>query len=150
MAKRIFGTLLLLTALFMTIGFFNAQPDASGLALLATVTIAIVLPAAGGAYLWWTTFAERKGLIHRREHLRRQTLEAELLKLAERRGGKLVVVEAASELAVGSDLIEETLNAMADKGLADIEISESGVLVYSFYDVRHLGEKADAQGVLDA
>jgi hypothetical protein len=39
---------------------------------------------------------------------------------------------------------------MADRGLAEVEVSESGVLVYSFYDVRHLGEKEAARGVLDA
>ena len=39
---------------------------------------------------------------------------------------------------------------MAVRGLVEVQVSESGVLVYSFYDVQHLDEKADAKGVLDA
>ena len=134
----------------MTIGFLKSRPAVGGFALFVTFVIAVVLPAASGAYLWWTTFAERESFVRRREDLRRQTLEAELLKLAGRHGGKLVAVEAASELAFDAAVIEETLNAMADRGLAEVEISESGVLVYAFYDVRHLGEKEAAKGVFDA
>lgn len=150
MTRRILGTFLLLIALFMTIGFLKARPDAGTAAVLLTVLIAIVLPAAGGLYLWWTTFADRAALAERRERLRRQTLEAELLKLARRRGGKLMVVEAAAELAFDAETLEETLNAMAARGLCDVELSESGVMVYAFYDVRHLDEKEAARGVLDA
>lgn len=150
MVKRVFGTFLIVIALFMTVGFLKAKPDVGTVALAVTFFIAVVVPGAAGGYLWWTTFAEREALARRREDLRRQTLEAELLRLAERRGGKLMVVEAAGELAFGAAVIEETLNAMADRGLAEVEISESGVLVYAFYDVRHLGEKEGARGVLDA
>ena len=133
MGKRIFGTVLLLIALFMLIGFLKAKPDVGAAALFVTVLVAIVAPAAAGAYLWWTTFAE-----------------AELLRLAQSRGGKLTVVEAVAELAFDAATVEETLNAMAAAGVADVEVSDSGVLVYAFYDVQHLEEKATAKGVLDA
>ena len=33
---------------------------------------------------------------------------------------------------------------------ADIEITDSGLIVYAFRDVKHLGEKPHAKGVLDA
>jgi hypothetical protein len=55
-----------------------------------------------------------------------------------------------AELAFDAATVEGVLNAMAADGLADVEVSDSGVLVYAFYDVQHLGEKATAKGVLDA
>lgn len=150
MGKRIFGTLLLAISLLMLFGFLSSKPDVSAAALVLTIFVAIVVPAAAGAYLWWSTFAEGAALTARKDHLRRQTLEAELLRLAQRRGGKLTVVEAVAELAFDAGTVEEVLNDMAARGLADVEVSESGVLVYAFYDVRHLDEKAAAKGVLDA
>lgn len=148
--KRVFGSLLLAISLFMLLGFLSSKPDVGAAALAVAFLIAVVLPAAGGVYLWWSTFAEGSALVARKDRLRRQTLEAELLRLAERRGGKLVVVEAVAELAFDAGTVEEVLNDMAARGLAEVEVSESGVLVYAFYDVRHLGEKAAARGVLDA
>lgn len=153
MGRKIFGTVLLLVALFMAFGFFRARPDA-GATLVVTLLIAVVLPAAGGVYLWWSASADRAaalaGLRRHKALLLRQTLQAELLKLAERRGGKLTVVEAVGELAFDADTVGEALEAMAVEGLAEVEVSESGVIVYAFRDVIHLGEKAEAKGVLDA
>ena len=153
MAQRILGSALLLVALFMLFGFFRARPG-GGLILVITFLIAVVLPAAGGLYLWWSASAGREraeaDLRHRKDRLRRQTLEAELIKLAERRGGKLTVVEAVAELAFDSETVSEVLEQMAVRGLVEVQVSESGVLVYSFYDVQHLDEKDDAKGALDA
>ncbi len=150
MGKRILGTLLLLFALFMLVGFLKARPDAGAAAVAGALLIGVVFPAAAGAYLWWQTFAEGAALEARKDRLRRQTLEAELLKLAERRGGKLTVVEAVAELAFDSTTVAEALGAMTASGLAEVEVSDSGVLVYAFYDLQHLDEKATARGVLDA
>ena len=60
MAKRIFGTALLLVALFMLFGFFQARPDAGGATLAITFLIAVVLPAVAGVYLWWR---DRKSVV---------------------------------------------------------------------------------------
>ncbi len=150
MGKRITGSALLLVALFMLAGFLKAEPAAGAAAIAVTLMIAVAAPAAAGAYLWWSSFAEDRALAGRRESLRRQTLEAELLKLAGRHGGKLTVVEAVAELAFDAATVEQALGAMAADGLAELEVSDAGVLVYAFYDLQHLDGKADARGVLDA
>lgn len=153
MGQRILGTVLLLLALFMLVGFLRSG-GVGGAARLVAFLIAVVAPAAGGLYLWWSASASRSAALaeqrRRRSLLTRRTLEAELLKLAERRGGKLTVVEGVAELAYDAETVEETLKDMAAQGLAEIEIAESGMLVYAFRDVRALHEKADAKGVLDA
>ena len=85
----------------------------------------------------------------RREELRRDTLEAEILRMAARHEGRLTVVEVAGELAVPTTTAEELLNELIARELADIEITESGLLVYAFHDMQHLSEKAAARGLLE-
>ncbi len=154
MGKQLLGIALLILSLFMLFGLFKADVAASGATLAITVLIAIAAPAAGGGYLLWSSSSargrERSRLRQRKDVLRRQTLAAELLKLAERRDGRLTVVEAVAELAFDAATIDEALQNMAVEGLAEVQLSESGVLVYAFYDVQHLAEKATAKGVLDA
>jgi hypothetical protein len=79
-----------------------------------------------------------------------QTLEAEVLRLAKQKGGKLTVVEVMTDLALDSDAAKEVLDSMAGKSLAEVELTESGIIVYAFYEVRHLQDKESAKGVLDA
>jgi predicted ArsR family transcriptional regulator len=89
-------------------------------------------------------------LTRRKEELRRQTIESEILRLAARHSGRLTSVEVASDLAISPEAAKDALDSLSERDLADIQITESGVIVYSFRDVRHLGEKAEAKGVLDA
>lgn len=153
MAQRLLGSALLLLSLFTLLGFIRVRPG-GGLVLAVTFLLAVVLPAAAGAYLWWGASAGRAAaeadLRRHQDRLRRVTLEAELIKLAARRGGKLTVVEAVAELAFDSETIADVLEKMAVRGLVEVQVSESGVLVYSFYDVQHLDEKDGAKGPLDA
>ena len=58
MAPRILGTVLLLIALFMLAGFLRV-PAIGGAARAIAFLIAVVLPAVGGVYLWWSTSAKR-------------------------------------------------------------------------------------------
>jgi hypothetical protein len=91
----------------------------------------------------------RRRLVASREALRRQTLEAELLRLAARHSGRITIVEAVSELAVTPEEAKEALDALAVRGLADFEVTESGVVVYVFHDLEHLGEKSESKGLLE-
>ena len=56
--------------------------------------------------------------------------------MAARHEGRLTVVEVAGELAVPTTTAEELLNELIARELADIEITESGLLVYAFHDVQ--------------
>ena len=143
------GVGLLLVALFMLVGFFNGDVDASAPATLVAVLIAIGIPAAAGAALLARHFRSGRGIDERRAQLRRQTLEAEILRLAGEHGGKLTAVEVMTALAVGQDDAQHGLDALMRRGIADIEITDSGVLVYAFRDIRLAGEKPHARGILD-
>ena len=150
MGNLLGGSALLLVALFMIVGFLGADIDVSAPATLLAALVGIGLPAAGGVALLARHFGAGRRRESRREQLRRQTVDAEILRLAAQRGGKLTVVEVVTELALTPQAATESLNALMTRDLADIEVTESGVLVYSFRDVQHLPEKTDSRKILDA
>ncbi len=149
MGKLIGGILLILIALFMLIGFAKANVNASGAVLAITFALAVILPGAAGVGLILAYRRGGKQFSAHKEALKQQTLSSEILKFAMRKGGKLMVVEVVSEFAVDEAAAKAALDAFHNKGMAEIELTDAGVMVYSFYDIQHLGEKSSSRGVLD-
>jgi hypothetical protein len=147
--RLIGGGALLLLALFMFAGFLGADIDASGPAKLFAFIIAVGLPAAGGGALIMSHFRGKGQLAGRKAELRQQTLEAEVLRLAGQYGGKITVVETVGALAVTPEEAKEALDALARRGMADFQVTDSGVIVYSFHDVQRLSEKSRAKDILE-
>lgn len=150
MNRLIPAAALALLALFMLAGFFSSGLALAAPATLAALALTVGLPAAGAALLARAHFAEKSRLSGRRAQLRLQTIHAEILRLAGERGGKLAAVEVTTALALPAAEAQAALEEMALSGQAELEVTDAGVLVYSFYDVRHLGGKGSARGVLDA
>jgi hypothetical protein len=149
-AKLLMSGLLMLLSLFMLGGFLSSDASLGAPATIAALLIAVGLPAAGSVALASAHLRGRGRLTRRREELRRQTTESEILRLAGQRGGRLTAVEVATDLAISPEAAKEALDSLALRELAELEITDSGLLVYAFHDVRHLGEKPHARGVLDA
>ena len=149
MGRLLGGLALLALALFMVLGFLGADVDRLALRTLVALLIAAGLPAAGGVWLLARHFGVGRRIDGRREALRRDTLEAEILRMAGRNDGRLTAVEVAGELAIPAGTAEELLNELMAREMADIEVTDSGLLVYTFHDVRHLSEKETARGLLE-
>ncbi|MCY4378069.1 MAG: hypothetical protein OXC31_30280 [Spirochaetaceae bacterium] len=149
MGRLIGGCCLIAVGLFVLLGFTQADV-AGGPATVVALLIGAGLPVAGGA--WLIAGHLGAGRVHgeRREALRRETLESEVLRLAGRHTGRLTAVEVAGELAVSPAAAEEALHALALKKVADLEITDSGVLVYVFHEVLHASEKDQARRLLDS
>ena len=150
MGKLVGGGALLLLALFMLVGFLQSDAEASGAVRALTLLLTVGLPGVAGAVLLRNHFGARGQLDRRRDVLRQQTMESEILRLANQQGGKLMLVEVVSALALPQASAKELLDGMVTRELADVEVTDSGVLVYSFHDIRHLSEKSTSRGVLDA
>jgi hypothetical protein len=148
--KLIGAVLLALVALFMLAGFLNSTVALSSGAALAALALTVGLPAAGAALLARGHFAEKSRLTGRKAELRQNTIDAEILRLAGEHGGQLTAVEVATALSMTPESAAEALKSLGIRGQADVEVTDDGVLVYSFYDVRYLGGKSTARGVLDA
>ena len=150
MNKLIGAVLLALVALVMLAGFFSSRLSLSAPSTLAALVLTVALPAAGAALLARGHFAEKSRLTGRKAELRRSTIDAEILRLAGEHAGRLTAVEVAMALSMTPESAAEALASLGVRGQADVEVTDDGVLVYSFYDVRHLGGKQSAKGVLDA
>ena len=136
--------------LFMLSGYFNADVARSSPASLAALLLVAGLPLVGSVLLIRSHFRDKHRLQSRKDLLRQQTVESEILKLAMARGGKLTAVEVATEFAIAPEGAVEALDRLALRGQATYEVTDAGVIVYSFYDIMHLGGKESARDVLDA
>jgi uncharacterized membrane protein len=150
MKRVVGGTMLMTVGLFMLLGFANADSDKSLAVRLIAFGIAVLLPLCTGAALVVSHYRRRHRLQTGRDKLARMSLESEVVKLARVKGGKLTAIEVVADLAVGKSTAVRLLESLAAQGLAEVELTESGVTVFAFYDVLHLKEKATAKGVLDA
>lgn len=143
------GATLVLLSLFMFAGFVRSGAALSALPTMIALLITVGLPAAGGVALITRHFRYGKRLSERRDRLRQQTVESEVLRMAAQHGGRLTVVEIVTEMAIPPEHAQQALDALVEREIADIAVSDSGVLVYTFHDIQRLGEKSGARGVLE-
>jgi hypothetical protein len=139
------GALLALAAL-MLLGFFRSDASITSPAAIGALLITVVLPAAGGWALLRGGVGRRSA---RAETLRQQTIDAEILRMAMQHGGRLTAVEVATALALTPESAKETLDRLVQREVADLEITDAGVLVYTFHDAKHVGGKHSARGLLE-
>ena len=150
MHRLLGGMALLGLSLFMLMGFFKAELENRPLANSLAFGIAVVLPMTGGLSLLYLHSRKKRILVRSRDNLRRKTLQAEILKLASVRNGKLTIIEVMTELEIELEAATIALNSLTHQNIAEVEVTESGILVYSFYDIQHLSEKSSSRGILDA
>jgi len=136
-------------SLFMLLGFLGADLAVAAGPKAIAFLLTVGLPAAGAGLLLRSHLNDRRLGTGARDAIRAQTFRSEILRLAVGKGGKLTVAEVIAELAIDKATAEAALEALHLEELAEIEITESGMLVYEFPDIRRLGEKGGAKGVLD-
>ncbi|HET9439889.1 MAG TPA: hypothetical protein VFO52_06945 [Longimicrobiales bacterium] len=146
MNRLIIAALYLLAGL-MLLGFFNSGLALTGPAVVALLLV-VVLPA-GIATRLLLKQPSAKAVQQRQQDLRMNTIESEILRIARLHQGKLTLVEIVSDLAISTDEAKAAADSLVHKEIADLEITDSGVLVYTFYDLRHLHEKSSARGLLE-
>lgn len=143
------GTLLVVLSAFMLVGFFRSDASLSAFATVMALGITVALPGLAGLALIGRHLTGGRKLQARRNQLRDQTLQSEILRLAAQRAGRLTLVEIMTEMAVDTATAQAALDALVQREVADIAVTDSGVLVYTFHDVARLDEKSRARGVLE-
>jgi len=147
------GIVLLMVSAFMGIGFLagGASHQAIGIQILA-VLITVGIPGVTGVAL--LRQHHRRGLASPPEAaaaaLPRARWTSELVKLAAKKGGRLTVVEAVAETALGPEEAQAAFDELCTSGLAEPQVTESGLIVYAFRDLLLLGEKSGSRGLLDS
>jgi hypothetical protein len=146
-ARKWGGYALLALAGLMFWGFLRSSVSIGSPTAIVALLITVVLPAAGGIAL---IRGIGRGSEQRRDRLRQATIEAEVMKLAIQHAGKLTAIEVGTALALPQDEAKRALDVMVEREIADIEITDDGVIVYTFEDARTLGNKSTSRGILDA
>ncbi|MEO7714284.1 MAG: hypothetical protein ABIV10_15330 [Gemmatimonadaceae bacterium] len=150
MGRAVGGVVLLLVSAFMLLGFIRSGASFAALNTVLALAISVALPAVGGlALLRSANRTERRGGT-RIQQLRQATIESEILRLAMLQAGRLTAVEVASTLALTAEEAKATLDALVTREVADLDITDAGVLVYTFHDAKHAADKHTARGLLDA
>lgn len=98
--------------------------------------VALFMATVAGAGAWFTYSAARRKREARREALV-QALQQHVLRLAGERGGLLTVTEVASSLGWSLPRAEKVLNSLEDGLRIVSEVTNEGVIVYEFREVRH-------------
>jgi hypothetical protein len=130
----------------MFLGFVRSDSSLAAPATIVALLITTVAPAVGGIALLRGGGTARA---RRLDRLRQQTIDAEILRLAVAEGGTLTAVEVATALTLTPEAAKEKLDDLVGRDVADIAVTERGVVVYTFHDAKHIGGKGDAKGVLD-
>ncbi len=151
MKRVIGGSALIGLSLLMWVGFTRAKLPPSPIVQWLTFGIAVALPMGTGAGLLYSQYRpNQKYLKTRKSELQARTIQAEIVKLAIAHKGKLTAVDVIAGLGITSALANQQLNLLMHQNLAELEITESGTLVYAFQDVQALSEKLDSKRIADA
>jgi hypothetical protein len=140
---------LLAFSLFMLLGFMGVARDGISGAEAIALCIVVLLPMGIGIKLLRDHFGRDHRVDANRADLRQRTLNAEVLKLAGTQGGKLTIVEVVTALAISADEAKRVLDHLALEGMADFQVTDAGVVVYDFQEIRRVGDKSSARGILE-
>lgn len=123
--RRVLGVVLALVAMLL-VGLGLVELEA------ISIVVGSVLGAAGaGSFAWgWRSLQERRAAL-------RHALERRVLHLATVRGGTLTATEVASHLDLSLTAAEGVLIGMDDGFRVRSEVTDEGVLVFEFPELRH-------------
>ncbi|NKB71845.1 MAG: hypothetical protein GKR89_32615 [Candidatus Latescibacteria bacterium] len=65
----------------------------------------------------------------------------QVVRLAQQRGGRLTVTETAGETGMTAEECEDILKKLSEGGYVEVEVTESGMVVYRFPEVLYAHEK---------
>ena len=150
--NKLFGGIGLLSlASFMMLGFAKADLSDQSMAVRAmTFGLGVGLPLAGGIGLVGSHHQDRNRMLTNKATNQLRTLQSEILKLAQANQGKLTEIEVISEFGIEAAVAHDVLTSLCQQDLADIEMTDSGLLVYVFPDIQQLPNKHSSRGLLDA
>lgn len=140
-----------LGALFLKAWAVPMVPIGLGLILYGLFTnfeplsIGVALVLMGGLLWVLASKLDAAALLvrHRKEQNR-------IVRLARQKGGRLMVAEAAADSGLLVQEAEQILRELADGGYAEVEVTDSGMVVYRFPEFLYGHEKHWARGVESA
>lgn len=140
MIKSIAGGLLIAFGAFFLLGFsVSVSRGASPFAIgnIIGVLVLSVTPIAGGGMLIRSHIKHKQLALRAREKDEYARHEKEIIRIAQKRGGRISIPEVVAETSMSTDEADQVLREMTTKGYVDMQVTESGVIVYEFYEIAH-------------
>ena len=123
--RRLLGVAMVLLATPMVaIGFIEFE--------LGAIAAGSVFGAAGTGTIWWGLKARED-----RRHAIMAQLQRQVLLLATEKNGTLTVTEVAASLNMSLSAAEEVLDRMDDGLRVRSDVTDEGIIVYEFPELRH-------------
>lgn len=140
------GIVLILFGLAMTGGgiadIFDPERDQEYTVffMLSVVFVMGILPTIGGGWLchhMYKTMRNRKV----------EEAEREILCLAQEHQGRLTIADVTINTSLSSAEAKKALDLCNMNGLTDVEVTDSGAVVYRFYDIISDDERNESKGL---
>jgi uncharacterized membrane protein len=116
---------------------------------LAMVFLLGVMPMGLGAYLIKKSTQIRKTLSAQNEHMTEQLMERKILQVAAELGGKVTPSEIALKTHISLDKAHLLLQNMQEGGYAELEITQTGAIIYHFRGFLSDDDRQNTMGLLD-
>lgn len=132
---------------FMLFGLWEIleAADAGAHRSIAPFAVGVSLSIVGS--LLWMLGKRLDAAAHLIGHRRRQN---KIIRLAQRRGGRLMITEIAVETGLAVEEVEDIVTGLVNGGYVEVEVSDSGVVVYRFPEALFAHEKHWSRGVESA
>ena len=129
MGRKLGGIALLVVPALMLFGFAWSGAHLTPVSLFG-VLLVVVLPAIDGVAALRASL--RRNSDTRLAQLRRETFDAEILRVATERHGHLTALDVASILGLPADESKAALDDLVQRQVASLQVSDEGVPVYKF------------------
>ena len=138
--KLALSILLLGFSVFTFIKFLNAELPQADVAITA-VLLSSVLPAIAGLAFLIAFFRQKQQMDRRKNAIQEQNLNADIIRLADRKGSKLTIFEVMAEFGLNAEDAEHALNGLIMKRLAKRTVNDAGTFIYNISSVRRAAKR---------
>lgn len=143
MIKPTIGGILLFIGLFLLAGFIlNAAEEsfAVGIGDIAAALLLGVAPAVGGGLLIRSHIKGKQRVLLDKKNALQAKRETEIFRLAQQKGGRLSIPDIVAGTALSTIEADRIMREMTEKGYVNMQVTDSGVIIYEFYEIAHRNE----------
>ena len=140
MKKLVIGGVLIFLGAFMLLGFAVNLSEKSFAIDIGDIVAFILLSAAPiivGSVIVRSHFTGKRRLIEAEQKALYEQREREIIRLAQQKRGRLSIPEIAVATSMNTEEADKMMREMAAKGYVDMQVTDSGVIVYEFYEIAH-------------
>jgi len=138
MIKTFFGGILVAFGAFMLLGIsVNLSEAAMSIGDIVGAIFFGAGPIAGGGLMIRSHMKTKRLALQAKERDIYVQREKDIIRLAQAGNGRLSIPEIVADTSMSTDEAEDVMKEMTTKGYVDMQVTDSGVIVYEFYEITH-------------